>query len=81
MIDAQGWSLNVGGLVDRPLKLSLSDLQALPGTTEYVTLECVSNDVGGGLISTGSFTGVSLKDLLVHGRCQGAGHLGRFHGA
>jgi DMSO/TMAO reductase YedYZ molybdopterin-dependent catalytic subunit len=64
VVDAQGWSLSVGGLVDRPLKLSLTDLRALPGISEYVTLECVSNDVGGGLISTGSFTGVRLADLL-----------------
>ena len=64
VVDAQGWSLAVGGLVDRPLKLSLTELQALPGTTEYVTMLCISNDVGGGLISTGSFTGVRLVDLL-----------------
>ena len=64
VVDAQGWSLSVGGLVDKPLKLSLTDLRALPGVTEYVTLECVSNDVGGGLMSTGSFTGVRLADLL-----------------
>jgi DMSO/TMAO reductase YedYZ molybdopterin-dependent catalytic subunit len=63
-VDAQGWSLSVGGLVDRPLKLSLSDLRALPGASEYVTMECVSNDVGGGLMSTGGFTGVRLNDLL-----------------
>ena len=64
VVDAQGWSLKVGGLVDRPLKLSLSDLRALAGSSEYVTMECVSNDVGGGLMSTGSFTGVRLRDLL-----------------
>jgi DMSO/TMAO reductase YedYZ molybdopterin-dependent catalytic subunit len=64
VVDAQGWSLAVGGLVDRPLKLSLTDLRALPGINEYVTLECVSNDVGGGLMSTGSFTGVKLADLI-----------------
>jgi DMSO/TMAO reductase YedYZ molybdopterin-dependent catalytic subunit len=64
VVDAQSWSLSVGGLVDKPLKLSLTDLRALPGITEYVTLECVSNDVGGGLMSTGSFTGVRLADLL-----------------
>ena len=63
-IEAQGWSLTVGGLVDKPLKLSLSDLRALAGSSEFVTLECVSNDVGGGLMSTGSFTGVRLRDLL-----------------
>jgi DMSO/TMAO reductase YedYZ molybdopterin-dependent catalytic subunit len=64
VVDAQGWSLTVGGLVDKPLKLSLTDLRALAGISEYVTLECVSNDVGGGLMSTGSFTGVRLADLL-----------------
>ncbi|MGH7760060.1 MAG: molybdopterin-dependent oxidoreductase [Candidatus Dormibacteraceae bacterium] len=64
VVDAQGWSLTVGGLVDKPLKLSLSDLRALPGATEFVTMECISNDVGGGLMSTGGFTGVRLRDLI-----------------
>jgi DMSO/TMAO reductase YedYZ molybdopterin-dependent catalytic subunit len=72
-IDAQGWSLAVGGLVDRPLKLSLADLRGLPGTTEYVTMECISNNVGGELISTGSFAGVSLKHLLEMAGPQAAG--------
>lgn len=39
VVGAQGWSLNVGGLVDHPQKLSLSDLRGLPSRTEYVTLE------------------------------------------
>lgn len=72
-IDAQGWSLKVGGMVDKPLKLSLSDLHGLPVATEYVTMECVSNDVGGGLMSTGSFTGVSLRDLLAMAGPQAGG--------
>jgi DMSO/TMAO reductase YedYZ molybdopterin-dependent catalytic subunit len=73
VVDAQGWSLAVGGLVDKPLKLSLTDLRALPGVTEYVTLECVSNDVGGGLMSTGSFTGVRLADLLTLAGARASG--------
>jgi len=60
----QGWSLKVGGLVDNPLHLSMADLRALPSVTEYVTLECISNNVGGSLISTGQFTGVRLHDLV-----------------
>jgi DMSO/TMAO reductase YedYZ molybdopterin-dependent catalytic subunit len=64
VVDAAGWSLTVGGFVDRPMRLSLIDLRALPATNEYVTLECVSNNVGGELMSTGSFTGVRLLDLL-----------------
>jgi DMSO/TMAO reductase YedYZ molybdopterin-dependent catalytic subunit len=73
VVDAQGWSLSVGGLVDRPLKLSLTDLRALPGVSEYVTLECVSNDVGGGLMSTGGFTGVRLADLLTMAGARASG--------
>ncbi len=64
VVAAEGWSLSIGGAVDKPMKLSLAQLRALPSVTEYVTLECISNDVGGGLISTGSFTGVSLSALL-----------------
>jgi DMSO/TMAO reductase YedYZ molybdopterin-dependent catalytic subunit len=64
VVDAQGWSLNVGGSVQKPLRLSLSELRALTPVTEYVTMECISNLVGGEQMSTGSFTGVPLRDLL-----------------
>jgi DMSO/TMAO reductase YedYZ molybdopterin-dependent catalytic subunit len=63
-IAAQGWSLGVGGMVDRPMRLSLAELRALAGASEYVTLECISNNVGGEQMSTGSFTGVRLSELL-----------------
>ena len=64
VVDGQSWRLHVGGMVDKPMTLTLADLRALPPTTEYVTLECISNNVGGELMSTGSFTGVSLRDLV-----------------
>ncbi len=64
VVSAQGWTLNVGGLVNDPMHLSLADLRALPSVTEYVTLECISNNVGGPLMSTGQFTGVRLHDLV-----------------
>ncbi len=63
-VDGASWSLGIGGMVDKPLKLSLSDLQGLTSVTQYVTLECISNNVGGDLMSTGAFKGVSLRDLL-----------------
>lgn len=63
-VDGQSWRLHVGGLADQPMRLSLSDLRNLPATTEYVTLECISNDIGGDLVSTGAFTGVPLRDLV-----------------
>jgi DMSO/TMAO reductase YedYZ molybdopterin-dependent catalytic subunit len=63
-IDGKSWTLSIGGLVDKPMTLTLSDLRALPVATEYVTMECISNNVGGGLMSTGIFSGVRLRDLL-----------------
>ena len=64
VVDGQHWALHVGGLVDKPMTLSLSQLRALGAIDEYVTLECISNVVGGQQISTGAFTGVSLRDLV-----------------
>jgi DMSO/TMAO reductase YedYZ molybdopterin-dependent catalytic subunit len=63
-IAGQGWTLGVGGMVDRPMRLSLADLRALAASTEYVTMACISNNVGGELMSTGSFIGVKLLDLI-----------------
>ncbi|HKW59621.1 MAG TPA: molybdopterin-dependent oxidoreductase [Candidatus Dormibacteraeota bacterium] len=63
-VDAAGWRLRVGGMVDKPATLGLDDLRALPSVQEYVTLECISNNVGGPQMSTGLFTGVRLRDLV-----------------
>src|SRR6266851_2805052 len=63
-VDGGSWRLKIGGMAGNPVSLTLQDLRALPVTSEYVTLECISNNVGGNLMSTGGFTGVSLKYLL-----------------
>jgi DMSO/TMAO reductase YedYZ molybdopterin-dependent catalytic subunit len=64
VVPPRGWALQVSGMVGRSLHLSLQELEAIPGVTQVVTLECVSNDVGGPLMSTGRFTGLPLRDLL-----------------
>jgi DMSO/TMAO reductase YedYZ molybdopterin-dependent catalytic subunit len=63
-VDGQAWRLHVGGMVGKPATLSLAELRNLPATTQYATLSCISNNVGGDLISTGAFTGVPLRDLV-----------------
>jgi DMSO/TMAO reductase YedYZ molybdopterin-dependent catalytic subunit len=73
VVDGQSWRLSIGGLVDRPQRLSLSELRSLPSVTQYVTLECISNDIGGDLISTGSFTGVRMSDLIAMASPQSSG--------
>lgn len=63
-IIADMWKLRVTGLIDNPLELTYGQLKSLPSLEEYATLECVSNKVGGDLISTALWKGVSLKSVL-----------------
>ncbi len=64
VVDAASWSLAVDGLVSTPATYTASDLAALPGADNKVTLECVSNAVGGDLIGNAWWSGVSLAALL-----------------
>jgi DMSO/TMAO reductase YedYZ molybdopterin-dependent catalytic subunit len=41
--DEASWTVQVGGLVSRPLSLSMPDLRARPSTTLAVTMECAGN--------------------------------------
>jgi DMSO/TMAO reductase YedYZ molybdopterin-dependent catalytic subunit len=61
-VDANSWRLQVGGL--HPYALSYQELLAEPHLTQTQTLECISNPVGGTLISTGIWRGVQLSRLL-----------------
>ena len=67
-LDPALWSLAIHGEVERPTQWSLDDLLAMPAVERYQTLACISNPVGGQLISTTKWTGVPLARLL-----QGAG--------
>ena len=58
------WSLEVGGAVESPFSLSYDELLDLEAVEQLKTLECISNEVGGDLISTALWTGVPLRDLL-----------------
>ena len=62
---AADWSLRLHGLVERELTLRYPDLLARPLVERPITLACVSNPVGGDLISTATFVGVQLRDILL----------------
>ena len=80
-IDAQAWRLRVDGMVERPLQLSLADLQQRFAHREVIaTLQCAGNrraglmahrDIpnqhpwGPGATSTARWRGVRLADVLI----------------
>ncbi|MEI6230482.1 MAG: molybdopterin-dependent oxidoreductase [Actinomycetes bacterium] len=64
VVDVATWKMSLHGRVDNPLTLTYEDLLGMPSIERYVTLSCVSNDIGGDLIGTQKFQGVRLSDLL-----------------
>jgi DMSO/TMAO reductase YedYZ molybdopterin-dependent catalytic subunit len=63
-VPRDSWRLRVHGMVDRELDITFADLLARPMIERYVTLSCVSNEVGGDLIGNALFQGVRFKDVL-----------------
>jgi len=76
VLDPAAWRLGVGGMVHRPLSLSLPELIRLPAETLAVTLECAGNgralqrppapgvQWGPGAVGTAEWTGPRLADVL-----------------
>jgi DMSO/TMAO reductase YedYZ molybdopterin-dependent catalytic subunit len=63
-LDAMSWELRVDGMVERPFTIDYEELIAMPLIEQYVTIACVSNEVGGGLVGNAKWRGVRLRDLL-----------------
>lgn len=63
-VDVNSWNLLIKGMVDTPLKLSYEEIKSMSAIEEFVTLECISNKIGGDLIGTALWKGVRLKDIL-----------------
>jgi DMSO/TMAO reductase YedYZ molybdopterin-dependent catalytic subunit len=63
-VDPDGWRLRIHGMVDKPLTLSFADLLARQRTEAWITLNCVSNPVGGDLIGNAWWSGVLVRSLL-----------------
>jgi sulfite oxidase len=76
LVDVNQWTLDVDGLVSKPLSLTYSDVPELPQRTLVVTMECAGNNrtdltlpvkgsqFGDGAISTAIWVGVSLRYVL-----------------
>ena len=65
VIDSGEWRLEVTGLVDNPVSLSLQDLYSdFERVERFITLSCISNRIGGTLISTTKWSGFRMSDFL-----------------
>jgi DMSO/TMAO reductase YedYZ molybdopterin-dependent catalytic subunit len=62
--DIDTWRLRMFGMVERELTFTYDELVARPLFEQYVTIACVSNEVGGNLVGNALWRGVRLKELL-----------------
>ncbi len=63
-VGASSWRLRIDGLVNQPVTLTYEDIVTMPSQQFPRTLECISNEVGGDLISNGAWTGLPIADVL-----------------
>jgi len=69
-IDPHTWRLRIHGMVDREITFSFADLLKQPLIERYITLNCVSNEVGGPYVGTPRWLGVPLGPLLHSARIK-----------
>ena len=64
IVDSATWQLRIHGMVDRETTLTWDELLAMPLFEQYVTIACVSNEIGGNLVGNAKWTGVRLREVL-----------------
>lgn len=89
---ADDWTLSIGGLVDKPISLTLDELKLRPVRTMQVTLECAGNGRAGvtpryqsqpwhhEAVGTAEYTGTPLKGLLEEAGLADSAHDVVFYG-
>jgi DMSO/TMAO reductase YedYZ molybdopterin-dependent catalytic subunit len=92
VLTAAEWRLRVGGEVEKPLTLSLSDLRRLSAHSVVNTLECAGNGRGlcqpqvpgvqwqKGAVGTARYSGVRLSDILNRAGLKASGKHVMFRG-
>ena len=63
-LDSTRWVLRVHGMVDRPFEIDMDELLSRELVEADITLACVSNQVGGDLVSNTRWLGYPLAELL-----------------
>ncbi|MDP8960188.1 MAG: molybdopterin-dependent oxidoreductase [Actinomycetota bacterium] len=63
-VDVDTWRLKISGMVDREVELIYDEILAMPLVERYITIACVSNEVGGELVGNAAWRGVPLRTIL-----------------
>jgi len=63
-VSRDDWRLRIHGMVDHEVEFGFAELDRFEVIEKVVTLTCVSNPVGGELISNAKWTGYRVRDLL-----------------
>ncbi len=72
-IEPADWSLRIHGMVEREVVINFEQLEARETTEAWVTLNCVSNQVGGDLIGNAWWSGARLAEIIAEaGPLEGA---------
>jgi DMSO/TMAO reductase YedYZ molybdopterin-dependent catalytic subunit len=91
-LEASEWQLTISGEVEKPLTLSLTDLQKIEAHSVVNTLECAGNgrsfqqprvpgiQWGKGAVGNARFSGPRLRDLLERAGVKTSGKHVSFHG-
>jgi DMSO/TMAO reductase YedYZ molybdopterin-dependent catalytic subunit len=64
VIDPKTFRLRVEGLAGQPYTLGMKELEEMHDKTEFVTLECIGNPIGGTAIGNALWEGVTLKKII-----------------
>jgi DMSO/TMAO reductase YedYZ molybdopterin-dependent catalytic subunit len=70
VIDGATWKLDIAGLVNKPASLTLDNILNHNSVSQSVTMQCISNPVGGDLTGNNFWTGVPFKDILAEAGLQ-----------
>jgi DMSO/TMAO reductase YedYZ molybdopterin-dependent catalytic subunit len=62
--DVSSFRLRIEGLVEKPYVLTMKEIEAMKDRTEFVTLQCIGNPVGGDAIGNALWDGVSLRKII-----------------
>jgi len=69
-VDVDKWSLAIDGLVEQPQRFRYAEIRNLPRYQTHLTLECISNPIGGASIGNALWGGTLLEPLLERARVR-----------